>query len=216
MDKTAICNYALAKLGDEPILGLTDDSKRAKLMNRIYDQVRDAELRRHRWKFSILRAQIMALVAAPDWGYAYQYPLPSDFLQLIQVNDIYLRPLTKATPPWSVEGGKILTNLTAPLKIRYVAQVVNAGLYDPLFVEILACKLAIEGCETLTQSDTKASRAADQYAFSLKEAKRQDAIENPPDELPWGSWLASREGDIYLGGGVAGNVTDFASGVTVI
>lgn len=220
MDKTAIANYALSKLGEDPILALTDDLKRAKHLNRIFDQVRDAELRRHRWKFSLRRTQLSALVATPSFGYAHRYPLPADYLALVQVNDIYIRPLTKAQAPWSVEGSdtgtEILTNLTAPLKVRYVAKVTNAGLFDPLFVEVLACKLAVETAEILTQSETKRARAADEYAFAVKEAKRQDGIENPPDELPAGTWLAAREGDILAAGGASGNVSDFPSGVVVI
>jgi hypothetical protein len=60
---------------------------------------------------------------------------------------------------------------------------------------VLACKLALEACETLTQSGSKYEAAANGYKFALAEAARQDAIENPPDELPWGSWLDSREAD---------------------
>lgn len=215
MDKTQIANYALSKLGEEPVLLLTDDVKSARIMNRIFDQVRDAELRRFRWKFSLMRAQLVALVDAPNWGYAKQYPLPTDFLGLVQVNDIYLRPLSKQTVPWALEGGMLLTDLPAPLKVRYTAQITNPGMFDPLFVEVLACKLAMEAAETLTQSETKRARAADEYRFALTEAKRQDAIETAPDELPWGSWLDSREG-IEGGSAGEGNVISLSSGVTII
>lgn len=215
MDKTQIANYALAKLGEEPMLLLTDDTKPARLLNRIFDQVRDAELRRFRWKFSLKRAELLALVDAPLWGYSLQYPLPADFMGLIQVNDIYLRPLSKQAVPWSLEGGNLLTDIPAPLKIRYIAQITNTGLFDPLFVEVLACKLAVESAETLTQSETKRARASDEYRFAMTEAKRQDAIETVPDELPWGSWLDSRQGP---DGGSAGegSVVSLPSGVIII
>lgn len=215
MNKVEIANYALSKLGEEPMLLLTDDNKKARLLNRIFDQVRDAELRRCRWKFSIARTQLSALVAAPAWGYARQFPLPSDFLQLVQANDIYVRPLSKARAPWSLEQGMILTDLAAPLKVRYVQRVTNPGLFDPLFNEVLACKLAMEAAETLTQSSSKKAEAVDQYKFALAEAKRQDAIENPPDELPGGSWLAAREGG-FAGGAADGNVADVASAMVVL
>jgi hypothetical protein len=184
-------------------------------MNRIFDQVRDAELRRSRWKFSLKRTQLIALVDAPNWGYTLQYPLPSDFMALVQVNDIYVRPLSKQNVPWALEGGLLLTNLPAPLKVRYVSQITNAGLFDPLFVEALACKLAMEAGETLTQSETKRGRAADEYKFALSEARRQDAIETVADQLPWGSWLDAREG------GIAGNsgedeITNLQSGIVII
>lgn len=215
MNTTEIANYALSKLGEEPILLLTDNTKPARLMNRLFTQVRDAELRRCRWKFSLKRASLSALVEVPDWGYSTKYPLPADFLALVQVNDIYIRPLTKQQAPWSVEEGHILTDLPAPLKIRYVYRVTNPGLFDPLFTEVLACKLAMEAGETLTQSESKRARAADEFKFALSEAKRQDAIENPPDEFPWGSWLTSREGENFLGQ-ADGSVITLPSGITVI
>jgi len=215
MDKTQLSNYALSKLGEEPVLLLTDDTKPARLLNRIFDQVRDAELRRSRWKFSLMRAQLVALVDAPNWGFSKQYPLPSDFLGLVQVNDFYVRPMSKQRAPWALEGGLLLTDLPAPLKIRYVARITNTGLFDPLFVEALACKLAMEAAETLTQSETKRARAADEYKFALSEAQRQDAIETTPDEMPWGSWLDAREGGV-AGNASDGDVIDFPSGVTII
>lgn len=216
MDKTQIANYALAKLGEEPVLLLTDDKKPARLMNRLFDQVRDAELRRVRWKFSLKRASLMALVDPPNWGYSTRYPLPDDFLQLVQVNDIYIRPGSKQKTLWSVEQGEILTDLPAPLKVRYIARITNTGLFDPLFNEVLACKLAMEAAETLTQSETKRARAADEFKFALSEAKRQDAIENPPDEFPDGSWLDARQGGLSGGNAGEGSVISLPSGVTVI
>lgn len=195
--KTSIANRALAKLGDERILLLTDEVSSARLLNGMFDEVRDAELRKRRWKFAIKRTALVALADAPAWGYDYQYPLPSDYLGMIQVNEFYARPGMGGVAPYSIEGGRILTNYEAPLKIRYVARVENTGLWDPLFVEAFACKLAMEACEALTQSETKFNRCAQMYAEALRDASFQDAIEKAPDELPAGSWLDSRGGSDY-------------------
>lgn len=209
--KVEIANRALTKLGAERVLLLTDNSKEARTMNSMFDTVFDAELRRHRWKFAIKRATLPALVATPEWGYAYAYQLPADFLALVQVNEYYVRGLKQKTL-WTVESGQILTDLPAPLKVRYIRRVDNLALLDPLFVEVVACKLAFEACETLTQSSTKKSAAGDEYSFAITEATRQDAIENPPDELPWGSWNDSRESlGTHAGGPSAGSVNDLAA-----
>ena len=103
--KVEIANRALTKLGAERILLLTDPSKEARVMNAMFDTVMDAELRRHRWKFALKRATLPALVATPEWGYAYAYQLPSDFLALVQVNEYYLRGLKQKTL-WTVESGQ--------------------------------------------------------------------------------------------------------------
>lgn len=210
--KVSIANRALTKLGEDRILLLSDDTKPARTLNSMFDDVRDAEIRRHRWKFAIQRAGLMALAESPAWGYAAQYPLPADYLGLVQVGERYVRASDKSVAPWSVEGRSILTNLGAPLLIRYMARVEDPTLYDPLFAEVLACKLAYEACETLTQSGTKLQAAEQAYKFALSEAVRQDAIENPPDELPQGSWLDARSTDGY-GIGSSDPWTAYPSGV---
>lgn len=197
----SIANRALAKLGDDRLLLLTDDTKAGRTLNGMFNEVRDAELREANWKFAIRRAQLPALTTAPSWGYAYQYPLPADYLAMVQINDFYVRG-NKQKPPYSIEAGMILTDMAAPLKVRYISRVENAGLYDPLFVEAFACKLAMEACETLTQSETKYARCEKAYKEALIKALMRDAIEKAPDELPWGSWLDSRgNGDSYGSGG---------------
>lgn len=200
--KVSIANRALTKLGEDRILLLSDDTKPARTLNSMFDDVRDAEIRRHRWKFAIKRGSLVALAAAPAWGYALQYPLPADYLGLVQVGARYVRASDKSPAPWSVEGRSILTNIGAPLLIRYMARIEDPTFFDPLFVEVLACKLAYEACETLTQSGAKLQAAEQAYKFALSEAVRQDAIENPPDELPQGSWLDARatDGDAFASG----------------
>ena len=213
--KVEIANRALTKLGAERILLLTDPNKEARTLNSMFDTVMDAELRRHRWKFALKRATLPALVATPEWGYTYAYQLPADFLALVQVNEYYLRGLKQKTL-WTVESGQILTDLAAPLKIRYIRRVDNMALLDPLFVEVLACKLALEACEPLTQSSQKRQLAGEEYRFAVSEAVRQDAIENPPDELPWGSWNDSRESlGTHAGGPSAGSVADLNGGWSI-
>lgn len=216
---TEIANRALTKLGDQRILSLGDDTNAGRTMNSLYTQVRDAELARHHWKFGIKRTSLVALAAPPAWGFAYQFPLPPDYLGIVQVNDYYLRPMTKAKAPWSVEragddsGLVLVTDLQAPLKIRYNSRVSNAGLLHPLFVDLFAAKLAYEACEAITQSSAKKKDCQDDYQYALTEAARVDAIELPPDELPWGSWLDSRNGP--NSGSLSGDSTIWPSGFEI-
>ena len=198
--ETEIANRAVTKLGDERLLSLSDDTNAGRVMNSMFAQVRDAELRRARWKFAIKRTALTALVAKPTFGYQYQYPLPADYIALVQVNDYYVRSLSKNKGPWSVErlsddsGTGLLTDLPAPLNFRYVSRITDASRFDPLFVECLACKLALEACESLAKGIVNKDGLRQEYKFALISAASADAIENPPDEFPWGSWLDAREG----------------------
>lgn len=201
----SIANRALTKLGADRILLLSDDNQQARVMNSMFNDVRDEEMARNHWKFAMRRATLTALVDQPLFGYQYQYPLPPDYLGIVQVGEIYARSCPRGRAPWSIEnngtGLVLMTDRPAPLNIRYIARIENVGLWHPLFCETMACKLALEGAEPLTQSSTKKSAAADEYRFALAEARRVDAIENPPDDVPWGSWLDSRMGPGPWGSG---------------
>ncbi len=59
-----IANRALDHCGQEPIdaaLGFDEDSKKARLIGRIYDKLRQAELRRIQWKFATRKVAIRAI-----------------------------------------------------------------------------------------------------------------------------------------------------------
>jgi hypothetical protein len=138
-----IANRALTKLGAARIISFDDDNKQARAINSMFGIVRDAELRAHLWSFTVKRTSLAALTTTPDWGYDYEYQLPSDYMRLLQVNDIYPGPSmedyrNQAVAEYVVEGRKILTNLVAPLKIRYCARIEDTTQWDAAFVEAFA------------------------------------------------------------------------------
>lgn len=192
-----ITNRALTKIGEARILSLTDDVEAARVVSSLWDIVRDAELRARNWNFSIVRTSLPALVAAPAWGFGYQFQLPSDCLRVIQVDEFFPGPSmsdyrNRSEAPYQIEGGKILTDLTAPLKVRYVSRIEDTGSWDSAFIEVFACRLAVEICERLTQSNTKRDLAWNEYGEAIKSAVRADAVENPPEPLPDDSWMLAR------------------------
>lgn len=192
-----IANRALTKIGEARILSLSDDVEAARVIDSLWDIVRDAELRARNWNFSIARASLAALVSAPSWGFDYQYQLPSDCLRVIQAGEYFpgvsmTNYRSRSDADYQIEGGKILTNLGAPLKVRYVSRVEDTGSWDGAFVEVFACKLAVEVCERLTESTSKRQLAWDEYQAALRAAVRSDAIENPPEPLADDTWVLAR------------------------
>nr|DAQ54373.1 MAG TPA: tail tubular protein [Caudoviricetes sp.] len=192
-----IANRALTKIGEARILSLSDDVEAARVISSLWGVVRDSELRARNWNFSITRTTLAALASAPSWGYSYQYQLPSNCLRVLQAGEYFPGPSmsdyrNSSEAVWQIEGGRILTDLGAPLKIRYVARVEDTGVWDAAFNEVFACKLAIEVCERVTQSNTKREFAWEEYNRAISMAVRADAIENPPEPLPDDSWMLSR------------------------
>jgi hypothetical protein len=183
--KTAICNRALSKLGQTRVSNIeTDETKAAKVIRYMYDILRDAMIAAYPWNFAVKRTQIAAEVDTPAWGYNKQYALPVDFLALLEI---------RGNPEYRLEGGLILTNEGSPLYIRYIAKITDAALYDPLFIEAFATRMAYEACEEITQSNTKKQLLAQDLEMTLKLAYASDAIQEMPQELEGDTWLLARE-----------------------
>ena len=194
-----IANSALTKLGEKRITALTDNQKGAREINAVFELRRDKLLRAFNWNFAMKRTNLSALSDAPEWGYTYQYQLPSDCLRVVQVNDFYVIPgfadFVGAGPdeePFRIEGATIVTDFVAPLKIRYVRRVTSSGDFDAAFVEAFAYDLAFETCEAITQSSTKKESLREGRRQEILEAIRANAIELPPQAQADDAWIASR------------------------
>jgi hypothetical protein len=192
-----IVNRALTALGSERITSLSDNTKQAKTASAIWDTIVDGLLRAYRWNFSIKRDSLAALVSTPEWGFEFEYQLPADCILLLQVGE-YFVDRTAANyrdaddSPWMIEGRKILTDLDAPLSIRYVGSVADTNDYDAMFTEALIAKLSMEMAEPLTQSATKRQLAKADYDSAIRLAIRSNSIENPSMSLPDSSWILGR------------------------
>jgi hypothetical protein len=189
--KIEICNLALVKLGANPIVSLEDGTKSATTLGKVYDALLDAEIASHPWTFAKARAQLPASTTAPAFTWRYKYPKPAGFLKMIEVGQDWVYYATNCGALFELEGGDILTDQGSPLKIRYVQRVTNAGLYPALFVTSFACRLAAEVCETLTQSVSKRQAAWDERKEAIREARRSNDIELPPQAGPAQSWERS-------------------------
>lgn len=186
--KVEICNLALQKLGARAIVSLSEDSRNARACNLAYESCKKAELRDHTWNFAIERATLAADATAPEWGRDNAFELPSDFIRLLapypedKVEDL----------DYQIEGTKIYTDESAPLYIRYVKNVTDTATFDDLFVQVLACRLAMEICEEITQSTQKLQNIMSMYESSISKAKKTNALEKPKQSWPDNSWITCR------------------------
>jgi hypothetical protein len=179
-------NRALQKLGAGRIESLTQDHPNARSMNAVFAPVRDAELRKYAWSFAIKRASIAADVDGPTWGDWNRYSLPNDFICLVRDNE------SGRTVDWKIEGQYILSADASPLEIRYIARITDTNVWDTLFFEAFAAKLALETCEEITQSTSKKESIKRDYDEAIAEARRLGAIEKEAQESPEDAWLDAR------------------------
>lgn len=93
---------------------------------------------------------------------------------------------------WNFENQCITSFDRGPILFRFAADMADTTLFDPLFVEGLACRIALEICEPLTQSAEKLQAIAGEYKKFMGEARTVNGIETGPTEPPIDEYIAVR------------------------
>lgn len=192
-----IANRALVFIGESRILSLGQESKAAREVNSQFDFTRRVELTRSRWTFAMWRARLAASVTPPAFGFSYAYPFPADALAIDTIGDFYAGPsltdyVNTDEKPFEIEGRQILTNLAAPLDVRYVRDVTDTTQFNMLFGDVVAWRLANDVCRTLTGSSSDFSRLVQGYQMALRDAYRVNAVERPPVRLQESAFITAR------------------------
>jgi len=185
-----IANLALTHLGQPPITALDDGSVAANTLNTLFDPTVAALLRAHVWNFAKVRENLPAMAGKPEFGYTAQYQLPSNCLRVVRVGQ-YVHALDTFAH-YSIEQGRILINHTGSLPVQYVQMVSDAGHFDVLFVDALAVRLALNACERLLQSNAKRQILSEELEYTLRIARRANAIERAPIALVDDTWMVAR------------------------
>lgn len=182
-----ICNLALDLLGQQRITGITaPGNSRERFFALQYPQQRDSMLRRHRWHFA------KATVRLPRTGYdaldakPYSYDLPSTCLAV---------PPHRSDAIWEMRGRKLVSETDAPIDVLIIRRV-DESQFDALFVDALAARLAMVGCELLTQSNEKKQDAQNAYRMAMADARQANAFEvafeDIQDDDGTFSWIQAR------------------------
>ena len=182
LSKIEIVNKALHHLGVERINDLTDNNKRAKVMSDIYDITRKTVLEDHVWPFAKKRSELAALATTPDFGYEYEFNIPSDFLTGVKEENGY---------EYVQEGSKFLSD-SDTLQLVYIYDIQDVAKFSPGFVEAFALRLAHDSCYSITQSKELMADLWDGYKDELSHARyRQDRGQSAVDPVV-DSWINVR------------------------
>lgn len=152
-----ICNLALGHLKVEPVTNITTgESTEEKLCAKYYDITRQSVLESYNWAFATKRVSLSQDSDSPAFGFSYQSSsMPSDFLKLVGVYDssgqLYINTNNQY---YEFEGNKILSDITAPYYIKYIADITNVASFDRLFVMNLSYALAVTMSEAFKVSST--------------------------------------------------------------
>lgn len=204
----SICNQALGWLGANRIIDLTDDSIEAQLCSDNFAELRDAVLLEREWTFAVRRLILTPLVLNPIYGYENMFLLPTDVLRVLNI------PTTLGTfgglpflaggagadadqglVDWRVEsaqdgsGNVIIANVER-VRVRVIWRVTNEKLWNLMFTQALAARLAADLAMPLVNSrqlqkdmwalyDMKLNRAGTMDGMQGRhEVKRSDQLIN--------------------------------------
>ena len=195
----AIINNALNIIGASNITELGENSKTARVMNQMYENVRDDVFRAHPWNCLIRRATLAQSVVPPAFDYAFQYALPTDpyCLRVLEFQNgsmtyPYENLVGQGNKPFFVIEGRNLLTDSGIARIKYVARVTDPTQYDAGLTSVLAARLASEAAYAITGSTSVVQIADALYERKLREARFSDATENGTIKLEASDFIEAR------------------------
>tara|TARA_R110002020_G_scaffold458_1_gene2359 strand:+ start:2782 stop:3357 length:576 start_codon:yes stop_codon:yes gene_type:complete len=184
-----ITSNALRLLGDDPITSLTEDSERARLVNALYEEVRDEVTRAAMWNCAKDRQVLASLADTPAFGWSYYHQLPSTCLRVIDVLSGDIRV------DHEVEGRKIMTDVSS-VNLIFLKKITDPNDMDSLFIGAYTAKLAAELAEPVTGSRSLAEQMWTLYDRKVREARTIDSQEGTVSNLDVQQLVDARTGTV--------------------
>ena len=181
---TEICNLAISWVGGNKLTSLDDDeSKEAVLCRANYNLSRKAVLEEREWTFSVKRRELTPLASTPEFGYSYEFLVPSDLLATIGVYDPNHFNLSR--PPMLshvVEDNHILAD-KASILVKYKSDVENTTRFSALFDQALAAHIASNIAIPLTENSSLHDKMVLIYDDKLQRATSSDSLQGSRELL---------------------------------
>lgn len=197
-DKLSLYNEALGHLG-ERITSLTENREPRRVLDTYWTRVVGHCLARHFWKTAKRVAQIDASsTLVPGFGWKYAFSIPNDWVRTYQVSMVE----TFTPPLWEYgeEAGYLYANNT-PLYLAYISNDplygLNLGAWSDFFADYVALRLATQACMKITNKrDLLAGPDGliNEEKRARLRAASMDAMNDPPGQMPTGTWARSRRG----------------------
>jgi len=181
----SICSNALLMLGAQPINDLDEDLDRARLAANLYPSVRDDMLRSHPWNCAVKRVVLSPDSTPPAFGYAYQFPLPPDWLRTLSVGDY------GAEIDFRIEGRMLMADDSAP-KLRYIFRNEVESTWDAMLIHCMTLAMAAGMAYAITQSTSLEQSRIQELQMALKRARAADGQDEPPETFGDNRLLGSR------------------------
>lgn len=197
-----IANLALAKLGSPAISAFTEPTAEGRTVNRIYQNVVDAVLRSHHWGFAnarVVGAEVDVPTAHAHRAYAYAWPIGCAMVRSITVpEDTPQAPLDFEVVVDNSLGfeRKLILCDADEVIVHYSKKLDDVSLYDAIYVDALASRLAAELAIPLTKNAQLRQTFMNEYEYWLGKAKFADVRERPARTEAQDPFLSARFGTV--------------------
>ncbi len=168
-----IINLGLSKIASSRISRIDPPvSALERFVSEGYEHWKRSELTKRRWVFATEDNYTLTRVDTIDnVDKPYKFQLPVECL----------RPIRQRRTEWK-QRRRFLYSAYDTLRVSMIMNV-DETEFDPLFVEVLACRIALESVEYVTQSNTKKADAEALYRAAVSEAGLANAYVIGPEDI---------------------------------
>ena len=193
ISRTELINKALTLVGAEPVVNIDDDTRNARVTNRVYELSLKSILSEAPWVFALQRKLLSQVTDTLEWydtGEVYLYQRPNECIRIFRAND--------AKAAWKMVGDKIISD-TNGLGVEFVYFNNTPSTYTASFVEAFVDKLCSDISFMILNSKTVAENFLEKYEkVSLSKALAENAQIGTPMYMQDDAWvLAKGGGNLY-------------------
>lgn len=184
-----LCNKALRRLGEDPIIALDNNTIWGRRCSSALPEVTRTILSMDAWRSTTKRVELAAESETP-LGYQSAYLLPADCLLLVALK-------LNQYEDWTIEGNKILSKQPkdASLQILYVYEEFDTNKYTPTLFDAIAMGMSHEMSGYSTATNVSKDDIYQFYAQAVATAQHVNSKETPVRFLSSSSWVDVRLGN---------------------
>lgn len=190
-----VINLALRSLGESSISSRSEQGKKARNMDDMYEHVIEKGLSSFGWSFAKKRQALALETTDPLYEWTYRWAKPGDVVTILQVSEKKDLDLTlykpKVTTAWAAEGDEIYTNF-ADAYILYTYRNETVSSWPGYFVDFVQFSLAKATCIAITGDFNKLQAMAQQQRAAWAEAIAADRMQRTDNKTPENRYVAAR------------------------
>lgn len=185
LSNALIAQMAAGLLDEYTITSLDDDSPLGRYMAREFGTVRREILEEYPWWRARKLVALTELGSKPDFGFCAKYQLPSDCIRIYRLS---CDGKFNSTPVrHKVYGTELHCDVKSSLKVIYVKDLTNVGLWGALMGRTFASKMAMYASQNVTGKAGYFDKCQKAYQEATLLARQADALSEGSEESTWDS-----------------------------